>query len=241
MEESLCIQIARRMDKKDFTSWIGKAYGTFKIEERTAPIKILKKRMYFKDVITLCKFIEQFPDVNDTFIAENLSILENIPEEKSRKRAKPSEEIPQKVQKQAEEKQAEEKQIPTQKQPKEIPKKSKTEQEPITIGETLRPKFKIPIIGETRAEKVAECLTIAVLENFTNSCYMDSILMIFFTVLEEFTERYIVKKVRWSEKGLCNVDPLKDEEIRTAIKNAFEALHDVSRIAILLTSRSWLL
>lgn len=99
-----------------------------------------------------------------------------------------------------------------------------------TEGRTrLKPKFRLPVASKSSVgnlKDVGDCVTIATLENFTNGCYVDSVLMIFFTVLEDFTEKYIINKLTWTKQGVCDKNTEKDIAIREKIRNAFETIHD---------------
>jgi ubiquitin C-terminal hydrolase len=75
------------------------------------------------------------------------------------------------------------------------------------------------------AEFAGECVQITPLKNFANSCYMDSVLMILFTVLEEFTFNEIIRKdfgeVR---QPTCDANPAKDKNVREDIRDAFRGI-----------------
>lgn len=109
------------------------------------------------------------------------------------------------------------------------PPKRKSEGSPSTSSKrrVSATSFKVnePKIEQLR--KTARCMNLAVLENFVDSCYMDSILMIFYTVLEDFTVKNIIDPVEGLDgtKKVCSSDVESDVLIRESIRNAFANLY----------------
>lgn len=162
-------------------------------------MKIAKQNIWPKGLPELCGFLEQFPDVTTDFLQ---TYEGKIPERQPKKIVKKQRVAPKKKTKAAEEEEEEER-VTKKKREEELRKKQKEEEEEKPEErkktpprkESRRIRFQIPVFGEERATAVGECLQIATLENFVNSCYMDSVLMLLMTVLEDFTVKYIIDKV----------------------------------------------
>ena len=71
------LQFAQKYGQKEFKTWVAKAYTTFDLAKTAEKIKLTKKNIWFKDTAFLWKFLSQFPQVNETFISENLHLLES--------------------------------------------------------------------------------------------------------------------------------------------------------------------
>lgn len=102
----------------------------------------------------------------------------------------------------------------------------KSDKEEVVDLERRLNRFRIHVISEADADTVGKCIELTPLTNFVSSCYMDSILMVLFTVLEDYTfENMIEGELRVADDPLCDPDPGKDLDIRRVIKDAFVDIH----------------
>lgn len=93
----------------------------------------------------------------------------------------------------------------------------------------MREKFDIPLFDESHVKNFGKkCLEMGKLlyANAGNSCYMDSVLMVLFTVYEDFTNRYIFSKSTYEIPVCKGLTAEKDKEVRRSLRGMLAFYHD---------------
>jgi hypothetical protein len=230
MSSDPVFDLVRKVGIFEVKEWISGIYDEYKLEGR-GELRISKSSLWALGAQALSEFISQFPEIKElfeTFFNGNpekkppkLPKVKQIKKNASRKsKKKEKENVEEPVfDLTTDNEDAESELSASLFKEKKTPKLSKKKLA------ALRPKFKSKQLSEEEMVRTAKCLNFAVLENFINSCYMDSVLMILFSVLKEFTTKYIIGKEEFTNEGVCDKnDPEKDKDIRRSIQTAIDAL-----------------
>lgn len=190
--------LVRTVGRRNTSVWLSNNYDRFNLSSRDGNI-ILKKNISNQGIPSLAAFISQYDDVSNAFVKQYAPVES---QSLSQKR-KPSN-------------------ITT--PPPQSPEKPKTpKKSPKRRRKDVR--FNLPNLTEEDLKKYDTCIQIAGLENDRrNSCFIDSVLMIFFTVLQDFTKKYIIEKKEYNTKYCDFGDGERDKEVRNKIKEAFAEL-----------------